>query len=111
MWCFFFKQKTAYEVRISYWSSDVCSSDLPPGAVLDQSIFRDWQGLFPLKDQDNGQQRQNRNQSGSSSLDAMRRAIELTGGPEERGPVESGGVDWRADPVPDPVRALGYVQR
>src|SRR3546814_6761070 len=31
--CFlFFKQKTAYEVRISDWSSDVCSSDLD-GAV------------------------------------------------------------------------------
>src|SRR3546814_20152219 len=32
MWCvvfvFFFKQKTAYELRISDWSSDVCSSDL-----------------------------------------------------------------------------------
>src|SRR3546814_3443806 len=35
LWCgmwlvllFFFKQKTAYEVRISDWSSDVCSSDL-----------------------------------------------------------------------------------
>src|SRR3546814_7810292 len=26
--CFFFKQKTAYEIRISDWSSDVCSSDL-----------------------------------------------------------------------------------
>src|SRR3546814_3874700 len=26
---FFFKQKTAYDVRISDWSSDVCSSDLP----------------------------------------------------------------------------------
>src|SRR3546814_15561857 len=26
---FLFKQKTAYEVRISDWSSDVCSSDLP----------------------------------------------------------------------------------
>src|SRR3546814_19798288 len=26
---FFFKQKTSYEVRISDWSSDVCSSDLP----------------------------------------------------------------------------------
>src|SRR3546814_3952077 len=26
--CFFFKQKTAYEMRISDWSSDVCSSDL-----------------------------------------------------------------------------------
>src|SRR3546814_6260325 len=29
---FFFKQKTAYEMRISDWSSDVCSSDL---AVID----------------------------------------------------------------------------
>src|SRR3546814_5801767 len=28
-WFFFFKQKTAYEMRISDWSSDVCSSDLP----------------------------------------------------------------------------------
>src|SRR3546814_8791086 len=29
---FFFKQKTAYEMRISDWSSDVCSSDLPTGS-------------------------------------------------------------------------------
>src|SRR3546814_8987541 len=28
---FFFKQKTAYEMRISDWSSDVCSSDLATG--------------------------------------------------------------------------------
>src|SRR3546814_2355201 len=28
----FFKQKTAYEMRISDWSSDVCSSDLLPAA-------------------------------------------------------------------------------
>src|SRR3546814_4957072 len=27
---FFFKQKTAYDMRISDWSSDVCSSDLGP---------------------------------------------------------------------------------
>ena len=26
---FFFKQKTAYEIVVSDWSSDVCSSDLP----------------------------------------------------------------------------------
>src|SRR3546814_12835544 len=36
MFLFFFKQKTAYGMRISDWSSDVCSSDLPryrrPGA-------------------------------------------------------------------------------
>src|SRR3546814_18474509 len=30
---FFFKQKTAYEIRISDWSSDVCSSDLVGCAV------------------------------------------------------------------------------
>src|SRR3546814_2004245 len=30
---FFFKQKTAYEMRISDWSSDVCSSDLRQGLV------------------------------------------------------------------------------
>src|SRR3546814_2994539 len=29
---FFFKQKTAYEMRISDWSSDVCSSDLAPNS-------------------------------------------------------------------------------
>src|SRR3546814_3670605 len=40
MWCmllfmcfFFFKQKTAYEMRISDWSSDVCSSDLDPAGT------------------------------------------------------------------------------
>src|SRR3546814_10002651 len=30
---FFFKQKTAYEMRISDWSSDVCSSDLSMDAL------------------------------------------------------------------------------
>src|SRR3546814_2777671 len=30
---FFFKQKTAYEMRISDWSSDVCSSDLGDDAA------------------------------------------------------------------------------
>src|SRR3546814_2328838 len=31
---FFFKQKTAYEMRIRDWSSDVCSSDLHPPVCL-----------------------------------------------------------------------------
>src|SRR3546814_10451431 len=35
MFCFFFfKQKTAYEMRISDWSSDVCSSDLEKNRQL-----------------------------------------------------------------------------
>src|SRR3546814_5975407 len=32
---FFFKQKTAYEMRISDWSSDVCSSDLQDLSGID----------------------------------------------------------------------------
>src|SRR3546814_10466196 len=43
---FFFKQKTAYEMRISDWSSDVCSSDLVarslvPGRYIE--VARRWQ--------------------------------------------------------------------
>src|SRR3546814_10458214 len=35
---FFFKQKTAYEMRISDWSSDVCSSDLrAPGLKMPEA--------------------------------------------------------------------------
>src|SRR3546814_1271720 len=36
----FFKQKTAYEVRISDWSSDVCSSDLRWGQLLWHVFYR-----------------------------------------------------------------------
>src|SRR3546814_9638005 len=37
---FFFKQKTAYEMRISDWSSDVCSSDLHgTGAVIGETAI------------------------------------------------------------------------
>src|SRR3546814_8971550 len=38
----FFKQKTAYEMRISDWSSDVCSSDLLPG-ITRRRRGRYWQ--------------------------------------------------------------------
>src|SRR3546814_5110226 len=38
--CFFFKQKTAYEMRISDWSSDVCSSDLSKRAQGSTRQFR-----------------------------------------------------------------------
>src|SRR3546814_7592599 len=37
---FFFKQRTADEMRISDWSSDVCSSDLPPGEPADDQPGR-----------------------------------------------------------------------
>src|SRR3546814_5643649 len=38
---FFFKQKTAYEMRISDWSSDVCSSDLFSSQTLTQVVRED----------------------------------------------------------------------
>src|SRR3546814_19344428 len=41
---FFFKQKTAYEMRISDWSSDVCSSDLHH--IADLHVRRDGLALF-----------------------------------------------------------------
>src|SRR5216117_1044605 len=40
MFFFFFKQKTAYEIRKGDWSSDVCSSDLGAYA-LDERIFEE----------------------------------------------------------------------
>src|SRR3546814_10899321 len=46
--CFFFKQKTAYEMRISDWSSDVCSSDL--GDIITVLALAD--DCFELIDQD-----------------------------------------------------------
>src|SRR3546814_6888632 len=44
MSCVFFKQKTAYEMRISDWSSDVCSSDLDRriGKQVDGVLARGW---------------------------------------------------------------------
>src|SRR3546814_3661185 len=40
----FFKQKTAYEVRISDWSSDVCSSDLRVGSGTITELASDFDG-------------------------------------------------------------------
>src|SRR3546814_4526879 len=45
---FFFKQKTAYEMRISDWSSDVCSSDL--GFLLTVGVDLKGKGLAMLED-------------------------------------------------------------
>src|SRR3546814_1066172 len=42
---FFFKQKTAYEMRISDWSSDVCSSDLMSAQVLDNMDIEKERGI------------------------------------------------------------------
>src|SRR3546814_2583170 len=42
---FFFKQKTAYEMRISDWSSDVCASDLARQCAEQVELFALLQGM------------------------------------------------------------------
>src|SRR3546814_8807558 len=51
MYCllvFFFKQKTAYEMRISDWSSDVCSSDLRTPNTLRQYLTPEQFRLYEM---------------------------------------------------------------
>src|SRR3546814_3496645 len=61
---FFFKQKTAYEMRISDWSSDVCSSDLRidhlrhrGGFLADRRIDADHVGIALVDDGVDGNRR------------------------------------------------------
>src|SRR3546814_1765645 len=58
---FFFKQKTAYEMRISDWSSDVCSSDLVGFArrggigdrhLVDRDAFTGHRGLVDRRSEE-----------------------------------------------------------
>src|SRR3546814_11652556 len=46
---FFFKQKTAYEMRISDWSSDVCSSDLNRISITPFKPLPEPKGLASIK--------------------------------------------------------------
>src|SRR3546814_3209243 len=46
---FFFKQKTAYEMRISDWSSDVCSSDLEDRRREHAAHDRAADGVLPAR--------------------------------------------------------------
>src|SRR3546814_7178814 len=56
---FLFKQKTAYEMRISDWSSDVCSSDLKRDARLEErfkKLDKDGNGQISLAEMKASQQ-------------------------------------------------------
>src|SRR3546814_9917090 len=97
MFFFFFKQKTAYEMRISDWSSDVCSSDLrlqlhlsrlSPAAAAHQHAWR----------------------TGRRGLWLHHHAVEAGGGTEpRRKPHPSGGDPGRF--LQDlPQRSLRQVQ-
>src|SRR3546814_4115539 len=75
---FFFKQKTAYEMRISDWSSDVCSSDLEQ-PHLEQPVRGPVQPQRP--DAGIKHDLPTRSRGGIARLDR----IEITGQPAEHG--------------------------
>src|SRR3546814_19279164 len=52
MFIFFFKQKTAYEMRSSDWSSDVCSSDLDRPGLSDVAVATGSYGAKVLSNDD-----------------------------------------------------------
>src|SRR3546814_3544201 len=60
LWCVyvvffvFFKQKTAYEMRISDWSSDVCSSDLAVRRTRSEQVVDPARGEQPAVADDRG---------------------------------------------------------
>lgn len=73
----------------------------PPGAVLDQSTLKSWLGLFPIKDQRNGQQQQ----PGSRTAGAVAAVMERMG---DRATSGAAIADRRSDrpapSLPSPVR-------
>src|SRR3546814_1698395 len=77
---FFFKRKPEYEMRISYWSSDVCSSDLIGGGSL-PAIRVD---LIPFQ----------LNRYGIS-LEDIRAAIEATNANRPKGAMEGDGKHYQ----------------
>src|SRR3546814_2989529 len=73
--CFlFFKQKTSYELRIRYWSSDVCSSDLTTdkrSARGTSSVVRLGRECLPEARHDSMSCRAKQTQAGASSRDEV----------------------------------------
>src|SRR3546814_1427063 len=72
---FFFKQKTAYEMRISDWSSDVCSSDLQAEDDLDQPA-ETARGITEGKAQAGDDDDDHRDDLGDRTLDALEDRLE-----------------------------------
>src|SRR3546814_17593084 len=92
---FFFKQKTAYEMRISDWSSDVCSSYLGVSAVSDpvNLSYEEFTEARPSASRGSG--------NGANSLagtysDSIREFLNLLTGRGERGADADDDDGWLA---------------
>src|SRR3546814_4293117 len=80
--CFLFKQKTSYDVRISDWSSDVCSSDLQAWAVPVGPTAR------PIEQEDHRDRQQQEEPAIGADPDPAQEAraggVDIEGGKEDR---------------------------
>src|SRR3546814_7084632 len=76
---FFFKHKTAYEMRISDWSSDVCSSDLEPGNPLLETEA-DGGRQRAVEDADGARRAAEQYRLGQSPMDGDFEPLDGTGG-------------------------------
>src|SRR3546814_9537119 len=89
---FFFKQKTAYEMRISDWSSDVCSSDL---ALVVTAFKGPWRlTVEPLRDLTPDQGKVFQVWAVERGSGATRPLLQLAGGEVLRQPLDEAG--WKA---------------
>src|SRR3546814_10472447 len=101
---FLFKQKTAYEMRISDWSSDVCSSDLAVEArpVLARKALEPVESAIFVEGGEIGFERDGRVEDSRAAagiflrIDRMRRAV----GAEEKFGRARGGRGAHREPVP-----------
>src|SRR3546814_18932005 len=76
---FFFKQKTAYEMRISDWSSDVCSSDLAGtdnSALLGSGAIR-WSAVYSATGAINTSDEREKTWQGAASAAALAAAARI----------------------------------
>src|SRR3546814_15517254 len=105
----FFKQKTAYEMRISDWSSDVCSSDLRPTSIIAWSRNRTRRGIDGAMASHHARKRFGQHfLTDESVIDAIVRAI----GPKAKDVmVEIGpGLPALTAPLPDGPDHLTVVE-
>lgn len=82
----------------------------PPGDVLRACVERGWGAVYEITEQKNGTPRTHRDQSGSSTVNAVQRAIELTGGAESSDAARPASGDNGIGALPYAVRSIGHVQ-
>src|SRR3546814_7879585 len=94
---FFFKQKTAYEMRISDWSSDVCSSDLAASALRPMVLIVVVAATVRVEDEEHqaAAERQRDKAAEGHGDEPVDADVDLAEAPPEIDPRHQGGDEQR----------------